>query len=102
MPRRYPEARKWYGTKRWRELRRVTLGMFPVCTRCKTARSDIVDHKTPHKGNINLFFDQGNLTGLCKRCHDSWKSRIENGRIDTECDEDGYPMDVGHPWNNPK
>jgi len=102
MPRRYPEARKWYGTKEWKRLRHITLVKFPKCTRCNVQPSTTVDHKIPHKGNIDLFFAESNLTGLCKLCHDSWKSRQENGRIDTECDEEGFPVDVGHPWNMPR
>ena len=100
MPRSHPEARKWYGTKRWKELRFVTLENHPICTRCNQAQATVVDHKVPHKGDFNLFFAAGNLTGLCKLCHDSWKARQENGRVDTATDEDGYPCDPNHPWNN--
>ena len=100
MPRRYPEARKWYGTARWKELRRITLVRYPICTRCENVVSAIVDHKIPHKGNIDLFFDETNLTGLCKSCHDSWKARQENGRVDTACNDDGYPVDPNHPWSS--
>ncbi len=99
MPRTYPQARKWYGTKEWRHLRKITLLKYPICTRCEHKTSVIVDHKVPHKGNRELFFKESNLTGLCKKCHDSWKQRQENDRIDTACDEDGYPQDEGHPWN---
>lgn len=102
MPRRYPEARKWYKTKRWQDLRRYTLVNYPICTRCHSETSTIVDHKIPHKGDENLFFDPRNLTGLCKLCHDSWKARVENNRIDTACDDDGFPDDPGHPWNQPR
>ena len=99
MPRMYPEARKWYGTKEWREPRRIALVRYPICTRCEHKSSVIVDHKIPHKGDRQLFFDGNNLTGLCKKCHDSWKQRQEHKRVDTACDDEGYPSDPNHPWN---
>jgi len=102
MPRRYPEARKWYGTKEWKRLRYITLDKNPRCTRCGGVAT-LADHRTPHKGNYNLFFciDGCNtLDSMCAKCHDSWKARQENGRVDTATDEDGYPCDPNHPWNN--
>ena len=50
------------------------------CQRCgvyladdggKSPRSATVNHKTPHKGDLTLFFDPDNLEAVCKRCHDS-------------------------------
>jgi len=99
MPRSYPEARKWYGTAEWKELRRITLVKHPVCTRCHSRPSTIVDHKIPHKGDRDLFFDPSNLTGLDKQCHDKWKKNMEFGKMDTACTEEGYPLDSSHPWN---
>ena len=98
MPRTYPEARKWYRTKRWKQLRKITLEKFPICTRCNSSRSDIVDHKIPHKGDFYLFFDLNNLTGLCSPCHNNWKAKKELGHVDTACDDAGYPQDPNHPW----
>ena len=30
----------------------------------------MVDHIIPHKGNLELFWDEDNLQALCKPCHD--------------------------------
>ena len=93
-----PVARRRYATKRWKDLRRVVLCNNPACMRCGQPATT-VDHRVPHKGDEDLFFSLANLQALCKRCHDSWKARMENGRLDTECSSTGYPVDPGHPWN---
>lgn len=40
----------------------------------------VVDHIEPHKGNLVLFWDEGNLQALCKRCHDTHKQRQDHAR----------------------
>ena len=101
MPRRYPEARKWYTTKEWKHLRKVTLVNNPICTRCGGVAT-LADHRIPHRGNYDLFFcvnGCNTLDSMCAKCHNSWKEKKENGRVDTACGEDGYPVDKNHPWN---
>lgn len=63
--------RRLYRTPRWRALRLFVLTEEPVCRRCGVAFSAVVDHMTPHKGDEALFWDRGNLQGLCKPCHDA-------------------------------
>jgi 5-methylcytosine-specific restriction enzyme A len=31
--------------------------------------ADVVDHRKPHKGNMELFWDKSNWQGLCEFCH---------------------------------
>ena len=93
-----PVARRWYKSRRWGHFRRQQLAEKPLCERCGEV-ANVADHRVPHKGDERLFFDPRNLTSLCKRCHDSWKAKKENGRIDTACGEDGRPTDPNHPWN---
>ena len=67
-------GRALYRTKRWRDvLRPWTLQMNPFCVTClaigrETPTAEI-DHVVPHEGDADLFFDRGNLQGLCYRCH---------------------------------
>lgn len=37
----------------------------------------VVDHIIPHRGNEELFWDEDNWQGLCKRCHDrkTWREK---------------------------
>lgn len=37
----------------------------------------VADHVTPHRGQEAMFWDEGNLQALCKRCHDSYKAKLE-------------------------
>lgn len=88
-----------YG-KRWQDARKVFLREHPFCAICgkPLAGADaIVDHIKPHKGDLDLFWDQSNWQALCKQCHDSKKQRME--RTCGGCDASGMPTDPRHPWN---
>ena len=75
----------------------------------RLTRATVVDHIVPHRGDRQLFWDQGNLAGCCKPCHD--RKTVADGRWgprrDTEpkprrvfgCDIHGMPLDPEHPWN---
>lgn len=72
--------RKWYGSRRWKALRRLVLDrdeyrcQTPTCGRIEADTSQLVaDHKRAHRGDPALFWDVTNLQTLCKTCHDSLK-----------------------------
>lgn len=93
-----------YKTARWQRLRGDQLRKIPWCERCdqhgRTAPATVVDHKIPHKGDEQLFFDPTNLQSMCKPHHDSTKKREENrGGVVLGCDENGIPLDPDHHWN---
>ena len=74
--------RRWYKTARWQKLRWSVLvrDLFTckMCGRLEADTSQLVgDHKTPHRGDERLFWDEGNIQCVCKRCHDSEKQRQE-------------------------
>ena len=76
--------RKWYGTARWQKLRRsiwirdLFTCQWPGCGRLEGDTSQLVaDHREPHRGNEQMFWDQRNLWTLCKPCHDSRKQKAE-------------------------
>jgi 5-methylcytosine-specific restriction endonuclease McrA len=81
--------RKWYGTARWRALRMVVFVrdgftcQWPGCGRIEANTSKLVaDHRTPHRGDEALFWDEDNLQTLCKPCHDKHKQRAERSGRD--------------------
>jgi 5-methylcytosine-specific restriction protein A len=43
----------------------------PVCRSCKGTPQPTrhTDHITPHRGDVGLFYDRGNLQALCGSCH---------------------------------
>jgi len=67
---------------RWRKARKMFLKRNPLCEECKRngkiTPATVVDHIIPHKGDMNLFWDESNWQALCKTCHDR-KTVIENG-----------------------
>ena len=72
---------KMYG-RRWQKVRLKILRAQPLCIECAkdgmVVEAKEVDHKTPHRGDMELFYDESNLQGLCKPCH-SRKTAVENG-----------------------
>lgn len=62
-------------------------------------QANVVDHKTPHKGNTDLFHDPNNLQSLSKRCHDSVKQSQERTGHLKGSDIKGVPLDANHHWN---
>ena len=76
--------RKWYSTAEWKRLKAQTHArdLFtcqePTCGRLiQDPRDRIADHKAPHRGDRDLFFDPANIQTLCKPCHDGTKQREE-------------------------
>jgi 5-methylcytosine-specific restriction protein A len=63
----------------------------------------VADHKTRHKGDMDLFFNPLNLQSLCDeapyRCHSSRKQGIERKGFDKAIGSDGFPIDPLHPSN---
>ncbi len=76
-----PTWHKLYDRK-WRGYTKIYLAKHPYCVEClknnKHTTAEEVDHIVPHKGDLNLFWDQKNHQGLCKKCH-SKKTARENG-----------------------
>lgn len=47
----------------------------------------------------SLFWDKTNWQALCKRCHDSYKQRLEKSGTVAGCDTSGMPLDPNHHWH---
>jgi 5-methylcytosine-specific restriction protein A len=75
-----PMTSRLYNS-RWQKARLTFLAKNPLCAfHAKIGQvvpATVVDHITPHKGDIALFWDKANWQALCKQCHDSDKQRIE-------------------------
>lgn len=75
--------RALYRTARWAKLRWSILerDLFTcqVCGRLESDTSKLVaDHRRPHRGDLALFWDEGNLWTLCASpCHSKHKQRME-------------------------
>ena len=72
---------------RWKKARLHFLRRHPLCAQCQAAGriepSTVVDHLTPHRGDMTLFWDEGNWQALCETCHNQ-KTRKETdggGRV---------------------
>jgi 5-methylcytosine-specific restriction protein A len=67
---------------RWRKSRAAFLKRHPLCVHCecdhRLTPATVVDHITPHRGDMLVFWDQGNWQPLCKM-HHSRKTAKEDG-----------------------
>jgi len=99
-----------YRTPQWRALRAAILWRDPICRACRMKPSLHVDHIKAHRGDHGLFWDPGNLQGLCHGCH-SHKSTIQDGGFGIRRNPDavlkgtapdGFPTSANHHWNKPR
>lgn len=69
-----------YG-RRWRIAREAYLQQHPFCAMCPADGFTVateLDHIVPHLNDYDLFWDESNWQGLCKR-HHSQKTAREVG-----------------------
>ncbi len=97
--------RRWYYTKTWKKRRADQLARIPWCEPCKrlgkSRPATVANHKTPHRGNRELFF-KGPIESACKNCHDQAIQREEREGFSREIDAEGWPTDERHPFNRPR
>jgi 5-methylcytosine-specific restriction enzyme A len=78
--------RRLYQTKIWRAVRRIVLARDPFCmihpVDAAPVLSRVVHHVIAarkyvdqHGGDESFFFDESNLQGVCKPCHDATTAR---------------------------
>ena len=96
---------KWnhlYALPVWRQLRASHLRTNPLCVKCEEEGianpGNTVDHRVPHKGNMELFLDPTNFDTLCATHHSSTKQMEERHGYAPGANEDGTPADPRHPW----
>lgn len=95
-----------YRTPQWRALRAAILWRDPICRACRMKPSSHVDHIKAHRGDQDLFWDPGNLQGLCASCH-AHKTYFKDrgfGRKPKDAplkgtEATGLPTDPSHHWN---
>ena len=64
---------RFYNGTRWRKVREVQLGRYPLCEQCRrqgrTVVAKHVHHIVPRKKMQELAYVLSNLESLCKPCH---------------------------------
>ena len=71
-----PTARQRGYTAEWQRESKAFLANNPNCIRCAKP-AEVVDHRTPHKGDIAIFWDRRNWQPLCSHCHNRHKQALE-------------------------
>ncbi len=84
----------------WRRLRASVLADEPLCQDCH-ARGILTEAtEVDHRDNDPTNNERENLVGMCKPCH-SRKTQADMGKsVRQGCDENGWPADPSHPWND--
>lgn len=76
----------WLHTARWQKLRLQVLVRdryvcqqtgIPLVGGKNAPNSPVVDHKRPHRGDPDMFWDINNLQAVAKSWHDSHKQSLE-------------------------
>jgi 5-methylcytosine-specific restriction protein A len=71
-----------YGAA-WRRARLAYLADHPLCVVCQErgylTPATLIDHITPHCGDIDKFWSQSNWQSLCARCHGIKTAREDGG-----------------------
>ena len=69
---RLSSSKRGYNA-RWRRFRQYWLARHPLCEECmrrgRTTAASVVDHIVPHRGDCELFWQDGNVQSLCVSCH---------------------------------
>lgn len=75
-------ARERGYTKRWERYSKDRLKRYPLCVQCEIegdlSAGHVTDHKIPHRGNNQLFWDPTNHQTLCL-LHHNRKTVLEDG-----------------------
>ena len=99
--RRGNSAQRGYGYK-WQKARAAYLAKHPLCRMHaelgEIVPASLVDHITPHRGDMVLFWQSSNWQSLCKACHDGAKQRAEKSGTVAGCNLSGLPLDPNHHW----
>ena len=88
-----------YRKNRWKLKSERFRADNPLCAYClmrgKYVPSEVADHKVPHHGDEDSFYN-GELIALCKPCHDSAKKLEEHGKL--AFDAKGNPIAPPIGW----
>ena len=112
-PREPARRPSWRGTKtsstargygyKWQKASKAFLDANPFCFRCerqgRLRAATIVNHRIPHRGDLQLFWDRTNWESSCKPCHDGPTQAEERSGMVKGTDASGRPLDPAHPWN---
>ncbi len=104
-PQKPPASPRLYSYK-WQQASKGFLRKHPLCQcphcgegRIRVRQATVVDHKIPHRGDMQLFWDSNNWQAMAKECHDSYKARLERSGTMAGADLKGVPIDPRHHWH---
>lgn len=73
-------------TSKWAKASAAFLRAHPLCQcdECQEGRlrllpSQVTDHRIPHRGDMQLFWDRTNWQAMSKECHDKKTAREDGG-----------------------
>lgn len=73
-----------YQTERWARTRQRVFARDPLCVACGYRASTVADHKIAakvwvslHNGDVNSFYDEANLQGMCVSDHNAKTAKEE-------------------------
>lgn len=80
-----PTAHERGYTNKWYDKTKVFLALHPICGVCddlgQFTKATLVDHKKPHRGDLDLFWNESNWQPLCSRHHAAKTAGETGGRV---------------------
>ena len=79
------DLHKLYNNRAWRRVRKEFLSRpeNALCLHClkegRTTLATVVDHIVPHKGDLDLFWDESNWRPCCQSCHNRSTAKYDGG-----------------------
>jgi len=81
-PKREKTAAQSLYTYAWQQFSKAWMRSNPLCLYCETQGriklAQMVDHIEPHRGDVEVFWQDDNFASCCRACHNGPKARAEN------------------------
>ncbi|XHY17441.1 hypothetical protein SuNHUV7_22350 (plasmid) [Pseudoseohaeicola sp. NH-UV-7] len=74
------QRRQWYGTQRWKRVRKRVLASCPICAICGIAPATQADH-IEHLPDNSTFWSWENLRGACQPCNLHERDRARSQKL---------------------
>lgn len=78
-PAHIAQRHKWYGTQRWKRIRKLVLSRNPRCSICGIARATQCDH-VEHRADNSTFWQLENLRPACAHCNNRLGAKARHAR----------------------
>jgi len=85
------QRHRWYGTQRWKRLRKVVLAGNPLCAICHRQPATQADH-VQHRPDNATFWKLENIRPACAECNNSFGAKARHAQRRQTKGQGGYEV----------